>query len=110
MYTLCGVVGCESHQRAVRTIAMVIEKHMLIFGVCEVFNWGILVWEILLVMQVEDPSTNPILASSAGCFIVASSGNAYVAQAVEALFLLQMPSELVIEGLYSLVMVVYFSF
>ena len=43
-----------------------------ILGVCEVFNWGILVWEILSVMQVEDPSTNPILASSAGCFIVAS--------------------------------------
>ena len=43
-----------------------------IFGVCEVFNWGILVWEILSVMHVEDPSTNPISASSAGFFIVAS--------------------------------------
>ena len=43
-----------------------------ILGVCEVFNWGILVWEILSVMQVEDPSTNPISALSEGCFIVAS--------------------------------------
>ena len=60
-----------------------------IFGVCEVFNWGILVLEILAVMQVEDPSTNPISTSSAGYFIVASSRSAYVAQAVEALFCLQ---------------------
>ena len=43
-----------------------------IFGVCEVFNWGILVWEILSVMQVKPPSTNPISTLSAGCFIVAS--------------------------------------
>ena len=48
-------------------------------------------------MQVEDPSTNPISASSVGCFIVASSGNAYVAQAIEASFLLQMPSESVMD-------------
>ena len=41
--------------------------------------------EIPLVIQVEVPSTNPLVASNIACDIVDSSGFASFAQAVEAL-------------------------